>query len=843
MRGDFSRIRLSKGKGYTAVLQQQGRVALDADANEQRYLDDSARRTETVDIVGEFGGPAGDEGFAIDASSGDIVIGAGRYYVDGLLCENPAPVSYESQQFLSVPAGTSAALLEQLRSRQTVLQVYLQAWQRLVTALDDPCLREPALGQADTTARLQTVWRVIARPVALDVTKQPGPFCPALYGKSAASSSGTLTVTTSAGTDCGCGPVAAAGYQGIENQLYRVEIQAGGDAGAATFKWSRENGSVVVAVTGVNGATVQVDSLGPDANLGFEVGQWVELTDDTVMFGPVPNLPGTLCQVQSIDKDDLSVTLTAPVTGISPSQNARMRRWDQSGPSASPTGLPLPVAPAVAQLENGIEVSFGAGSYQAGDYWTIPARTATGSVEWPPCGCDGNPAQPPSSLVVHEAPLAVLFWEPDLAAAEPATAEGADDGATGTSESARATLVLPFPIPPLRFGHVAVEDCRVSFRPLTPPAAIHVTSVNWANDDILPIDVLAADGLAVTLDQGIAGPIDGGQFIVTLEAVPSQYGKEAGHAAIRAPYILDSDVTIAGEQIAWQLPAQPTLGYIQSLLTVGTEIGSPARVRVKLAGPAFLAAGAGSGSEPIYLDGRALGAPGTRVDGTTPRVDLRFPSGDGSVASDFESWFYLVPPLSVTGLTIPGNGAYTTVVDAKNEFQGVIPTGSASGVAPVTEVDATTTLSYPAATATSLSVTLAGVTSVTGTLIASAPATVPILRGQDTVTIPITFSGTPAKGTGAVGLTLGAVVLAAADSFQAPAVTAPLTIAAGTPAVAKAAEQPELSPRTLPDPPSPPTVRIPLPPPFSPQPPPASGPPEAPGPPGAPPPATPPPAQ
>ena len=35
MRGDFSRIRFNRRKNYTAVLEQQGRVALDADANEQ----------------------------------------------------------------------------------------------------------------------------------------------------------------------------------------------------------------------------------------------------------------------------------------------------------------------------------------------------------------------------------------------------------------------------------------------------------------------------------------------------------------------------------------------------------------------------------------------------------------------------------------------------------------------------------------------------------------------------------------------------------------------------------------------------------------------------------------
>ena len=49
--------------------------------------------------------------------------------------------------------------------KATSIQVFLEVWERLVTALDDPCLREPALGQADTTARVQTVWRVVAEPV------------------------------------------------------------------------------------------------------------------------------------------------------------------------------------------------------------------------------------------------------------------------------------------------------------------------------------------------------------------------------------------------------------------------------------------------------------------------------------------------------------------------------------------------------------------------------------------------------------------------------------------------------------------------------------------------------
>ena len=39
MKGDFSRIRFNPGKQYTAVLEQQGRVSLDADTNEQAAMD------------------------------------------------------------------------------------------------------------------------------------------------------------------------------------------------------------------------------------------------------------------------------------------------------------------------------------------------------------------------------------------------------------------------------------------------------------------------------------------------------------------------------------------------------------------------------------------------------------------------------------------------------------------------------------------------------------------------------------------------------------------------------------------------------------------------------------
>src|ERR1700704_2254791 len=176
MRGDFSRLRFEKTKHYTSVLEQQGRVALDADHNEQRAIDEHLHKTETVDIIGPLGGPENDNGFAITVSGKTIQIGAGRYYVQGLLCENEAPLSYASQPYLIHPAVSDSDLLTELASGSLdSLRLFLQVWERLVTSLDDPCLREPALGPADTTVRRQTVWRVIAKAIQ-STQPSPSPF-------------------------------------------------------------------------------------------------------------------------------------------------------------------------------------------------------------------------------------------------------------------------------------------------------------------------------------------------------------------------------------------------------------------------------------------------------------------------------------------------------------------------------------------------------------------------------------------------------------------------------------------------------------------------------------------
>src|ERR1700733_8033462 len=152
MKGDLSRRTFQAAKHYHSVQMQQGRVQLDADWNEQVDLAAHRIETETIDVVGHAGGPQADAGFAIARISDvDFQLGAGRYYVDGLLVVNEAAVAYTSQADHPGFAG--------LTTNQRYL-VYLDVWQRHISALADPYLREVALGGPDTATRERTVWQV-----------------------------------------------------------------------------------------------------------------------------------------------------------------------------------------------------------------------------------------------------------------------------------------------------------------------------------------------------------------------------------------------------------------------------------------------------------------------------------------------------------------------------------------------------------------------------------------------------------------------------------------------------------------------------------------------------------
>ena len=816
MKGDFSRIRFNPAKQYTSVLKQQGRVDLDSDANEQCAIDERLRATINTDVIGLYGGPEDYAGFAIQIVGDKIVIGAGRYYVGGLLVENPHPVSYDEQSHLLDPTNTAADLLSQLQQLGSAgtIQFVLEVWQRLVTALDDPCLLDPALGQADTTARVQTVWRVVGTVIQsstqvgglqhfgdkkefvvgvhhlqsesdfdlaqASAISQLAPCCQVLYQENQGDphTGGMGAGLSGGGTDCGCQPIAAAGYQGLENQLYRVEIHKGGDLSSATFKWSRENGSVVTQVTqvGANSPVITVSSLGPDANLGFQAGQWVELYDDTYIFGETPNQPGPLFQIAQVTPATLQVTMTTPVFGIDTNRNARMRRWDQVGDSATDSGIPVSSTPI--PLENGIEVNFTDGQFQSGDYWTIPARTADGQIDWPPCGGNQLHFQPPAFSRIHRAPVACvqnrLFLFEDRVRLENRIK------IEGMKSHAGATLGD-------NYSRYEINDCRLLFPPLTAlnaettPPALHVTAVNWTNDDIITTDTLLEKGLSVTFDQPTTCPWGGGNFMVTLEppltGAAFQFAENFASMAkatfkepagtdcfLRTVIRLDPPfgITVSGNTVSWLVPTTSGPGGVNygawellALLNILLSWQQPkgyARVRVRLIGGAIY----GDGTDGnIYLDGQSFGETSTRSMDASGMVILDVPSGNSARVSDYEGWFYLAPTVYVTSVIIQGlNGAQVvrsplTAVKVNVDFNNNITGLQIGETASITAIQAVITLSYPPVSDTPVALTFTGQGAGSVVTIASS---VTIPAGQASFTTPINIVSNPGAVTDTVTL-------------------------------------------------------------------------------------------
>jgi hypothetical protein len=420
---DFSRLRFDARKDFLGVLMQQGRVQLDSDWND--WVAELSRRIQagTLDTLGPATVPRETpDGFLIDATGGALTIGAGRMYVDGLLAENhgapPAdewnprlaevtstdPVDYTAQPYLPNPPELPTSAGPHL--------VYLDVWQREVGHLHDEGLIESAVG-VDSTGRLQTVWQVKVLADVGDVTCATDntdiPNWPEAIRPSGARLSTSTGSLPEPPDPCQVPP--GAGYLGLENQLYRIEIHTPGPAGTATFKWSRDNATVATRVTHINatGDQVTVESIGKDDVLRFNDGDWIEVTDD---WRELHNLPGELRRIAlagGVDDATRTIELESPLTAgvfpvdpqnaTDPQRHTLIRRWDQRGQvreedgtayadldAAGSTGDILVPPPGTRVfVEDGILVEFdldpAGGEFRSGDYWVVAARAVDASID------------------------------------------------------------------------------------------------------------------------------------------------------------------------------------------------------------------------------------------------------------------------------------------------------------------------------------------------------------------------------------------------------------------------------------------------------------------------------
>lgn len=374
--------------------------------------------------------------------------------------------------------------------RPGIYLAYLDVWKREISHLDDPEIREIALGQADTAVRQQTVWQV--RLARLREPFGTPSACKTLFEELMTRiprTSGLLSAKTKEPeeTQNPCLPVVGAGYSRLENQLYRVEIHTEGARDKATFTWSRENASVETLISEISSTdpqTLVVEDVGKDEVHGFKAGQWVEIVDEkSALQGP----PRELIEIDDVNPETRTIRLLKAPEGLGDGQRLKLRRWDQAGTDAASTGVAM--TSDWIELEAGIVVHFSDGYYRRGDYWLIPARTITGDIEWPTY--DDSHAepipQPPVGIEHHYCCLAKL------------------DVTAGVSDTI----------------NIAVDDCRQGFPSLTEMTRLYYVGGDGQNA-IQDITQLKADPipLSTPLQVGVAmgkWPVKGATIRFTSE--------------------------------------------------------------------------------------------------------------------------------------------------------------------------------------------------------------------------------------------------------------------------------------------------------------------------------------
>jgi hypothetical protein len=228
--------------------------------------------------------------------------------------------------------------------------------------------------------------------------------------------------------------------------------------------------------------------------------------------------PRPLLQIDTVDPAARQITLAGSAQDRAHLPNLKLRRWDQIK-DANADGVNVAQGNWV-DLEGGIQVNFSGGSYRAGDYWLIPARTLTGQIEWPPYEIPNTQPipQPPRGIRHHYCRLGIL--------------EVDDNGVIDS-----------------------VSDCRNVFPPLTEISAGCCTVVVRPGDSIqAALDSLPDEGGCVCLRTGeheIGAPLRIEKSNVSLhgETLGARVTRREGAELLKVAHpngLLLENVTVSG---------------------------------------------------------------------------------------------------------------------------------------------------------------------------------------------------------------------------------------------------------------------------------------------------------
>ncbi len=327
--------------------------------------------------------------------------GAGRFYGEGLAAVKEAHGSYFTQTDL--PLADPAALDPVAVGQRRIDWAYLDLWERPLSYVERPGLRDVALEGADTCTRKQLVAQVRllkGLSVPLANPAQPPTDAFALLPRIGKGVLSTKDKPAAVFDPCAdpCEPAIDGPYLGEENRLFRVEIQRAGDigavnaAGTAWFKWSRDNAGVMCAL--IENATATATSAMVEKPELFAIGDLIEIADDLseLITGPYEDridhthhARGELRKVVTVNLQTRRVSWEDP-TVVDPAEipfhaplprallrahHARLTRWD--GVAACISGDIV--------LADGVVVEFGGQDLYAGDFWLFATRTIDRSVE------------------------------------------------------------------------------------------------------------------------------------------------------------------------------------------------------------------------------------------------------------------------------------------------------------------------------------------------------------------------------------------------------------------------------------------------------------------------------
>jgi hypothetical protein len=418
MKGDISRFTFNPLNNYLGVLKQQGRIELDSDWNEQGEIYAEHLRQLTADLVGQFAVPlepndiARDNSHALeirDYSVGpggiiDFKVGHGLAYIGGYLFRLIKDVTYYNQSDYPEPEAPSS---------NGDLLVYIEAWNRVVSYIDNELIREPALGGPDTCLRSALTGQI--KVLNVKGLREPSDALQAL-SKSFSPTNVALTLQIDQSAyqlPLSFGEVDLGGGMIPGNLHYRLELHRGitsnGDSSEG-IKWSDENAAIAVrALRMVDNNSLIIEELEQITGESLKPGDWVEISN---LMTELHRQGGQMAKIASLESASggLLVTLDSdihpllarrkngPRSALDQGLAPRLRRW--SG-YFSPLELKL-----VYDLGRGVKAIFNSGEkkiqFEPADYWTFAIRDREYNKRYAP------QKTPPVGIRKFRQPLAII---------------------------------------------------------------------------------------------------------------------------------------------------------------------------------------------------------------------------------------------------------------------------------------------------------------------------------------------------------------------------------------------------------------------------------------------------